>query len=225
MKRIFKILLIIIKRFLQLHLAFVVITSLTCILLNFVKPVTTPLILYKRIVAPYEIKKHRYIKLENIPKYTRRALVVSEDQKYYEHFGFDLEAMKRAYKRNQRLGKVRSGGSTITQQAARSLFLTTHRNIVRKYLEAWVTLEMEIFLSKDRIMELYFNYVEWGKGIFGIETASQFYYHKSAKSLSGEQSKALITILANPIRYNPHNYMNSRTMRMRMNHISRWMNR
>lgn len=211
------------RKILVVHLWFIGITSFLIVLLNFVNPPFTTMSLYRRVTADYKVKPHRYIKLKEIPKSTRRMLMVMEDYKFYNHFGFDFEAMQRAFKRNNRLGKIKSGGSTITQQVARSIFLTTHRNFFRKYLEAWIALEMEIFLSKDRIMELYFNYVEWGKGIFGIETASQYYYQKSVKKIGLERSKTLITLLANPIRYNPENYYKSRTMRMRYNHISRWM--
>ncbi len=217
--RIKLILLIILK----VHLWFIGITTAFCIFLNFMNPLFTTMSVYRMISSDYSLNKHKYIKLNDIPKSTQKMLLVMEDHKFYSHFGFDFEAMKRAYKRNNRYGKIKSGGSTITQQVARSLFLTTHRNFFRKYCEAWISLEMEIFLSKHRIMELYFNYVEWGKGIFGIETASQFYYGKSVKKISVEQSKILITILANPIRYNPKNYYKSRTMQMRYNHINRWM--
>ncbi len=214
----------ILKIILKIHLYFLAITSFLVILYNLIPPLTTPMILYRKAFASYEVKKHRYIKLKNIPSYTKKMLIVSEDSKYYSHFGFDFDAIQRAFKKNQRSGKIKSGGSTITQQAARSIFLTTHRNFFRKYLEAWITLEMEVFMSKNRILELYFNYVEWGKGVFGIETASQKYFKKSASLLTREQSKAMITILANPIKYNPKNYSKSKTMRKRYKHINRWVN-
>lgn len=214
-----KILRIIIK----LHLYFLAITSFLVIIYNFIPPLTTPMILYRKAFASYEVKKHRYIKLDNIPRTTQRILLVSEDSRFYSHFGFDFQAIERAFKKNQRSGKIKSGGSTITQQAARSIFLTTHRNFFRKYLESWITLEMEVFMSKHRILELYFNYVEWGKGVFGIETASYKYYKKSASELSREQSKAMITILANPIKYNPKNYYKSKVLRKRYRHINRWV--
>ncbi len=180
------------------------------------------MILYRKLTADYKVKKREFIPLENIPRHTKRMLVISEDSRFYSHFGIDFSAIKYALERNHKKGKIRVGGSTITQQAARSIFLTTHRNYLRKYLEAWISIEMEIFMTKDRIMELYFNYVEWGKGIFGIETASRIYFSKSAARLTVNQSKSLIVILANPIRYNPHNHNKSRTMRKRMNHINRW---
>jgi len=212
----------ILKYMLWAHAVFIGISSLFCIVFSFVNPPTTSMILYRKLTADYSVKKRAFIKLEKIPKHTRRMLVISEDSRFYTHFGIDFSAVKYALERNRKKGKIRIGGSTITQQAARSIFLTTHRNYLRKYLEAWISLEMELFMSKDRIMELYFNYVEWGKGIFGIETASMHYFSKSASRLSVNQSKSLIVILANPIRYNPHNYHKSRTLQKRKNHIERW---
>ncbi len=217
-----KVLLKLFKLFIKLHVYFLLITSVLVVSLNFINPPTTTMMIYRKVFAPYKLKQRRFVKLKDIPNHTKRMLMISEDSKFKTHFGFDFEAISKAFKRNKKSGRIRIGGSTLTQQVSRSIFLTTHRNLFRKYLEAWITIEMEVFLSKNRIMELYFNYVEWGKGIFGIETASYYYYDHSVKHNTTEQSKKLITVLANPIKYNPRNYSNSRTMRKRYAHIGKW---
>ena len=99
--------------------------------------------------------------------------VYLEDHQFYTHHGIDLEAVRTAYERNKRAGTLAFGGSTITQQLTRTLFLTPHKNYLRKYLEALLSLELDLLLPKDRIMELYLNHIEWGSGIFGVGTAAK----------------------------------------------------
>jgi monofunctional biosynthetic peptidoglycan transglycosylase len=203
------------KWFLYLHLGFIGITLLLCVLYNFVNPPYTPFMLYRRVIDGYPYHKHQYISLERIPARVRMNLLQIEDDTFYQHHGFDFKSIQKAWDDNERRGKIRKGGSTISQQIARTLFLTSHRNWVRKYLETWITVEMELVMSKNRILELYFNYVEWGKGIWGMETASQFYYGKGVDQISLEQARKLLAIIASPIKYTPDNFMQRRALRIR----------
>jgi monofunctional biosynthetic peptidoglycan transglycosylase len=145
--------------------------------------------------------KHKWIPLKSVPLYMQRAVIAAEDDKFYTHFGFDFEALKKAYQRNERINSIKLGGSTITQQLAKNLFLSPKRSYWRKIREAVVTVMMEIFLSKRRILEIYLNSIEWGPGIFGIEAAAQHYFGISTKRLSLEQSCRLAAIIPSPLRY------------------------
>jgi len=170
----------------------------------------------------YPLYKRHYIPLERISKQTQNMLITVEDGNFYTHHGFEWQMLKEAYHKNKKADKIRFGGSTLSNQLARSLFLTTDRNYLRKYLEAQATVIMELIMSKDRILELYLNYVEWGKGIYGIQTAARAYYMTSAEDLNKEQSMRLISILSNPIRYTPHTYSASASARARMQLLMRY---
>jgi monofunctional biosynthetic peptidoglycan transglycosylase len=127
-----------------------------------------------------------------------------EDGSFFTHHGVLLSAFKNAWQLNKRFGKPVYGGSTITMQTARTLFLNPEKSYLRKYLEILIALEMELILGKDRIFELYLNYAEWGKGIFGIEAASRHHYKKSVLGLSTDQAIRLVTLLSSPIKYTPY---------------------
>jgi hypothetical protein len=142
-------------------------------------------------------------------------LISVEDGKFYEHHGIDIEAIKRARELNEKVGKPMYGGSTITMQVARTLFLLPTKSYVRKYFEAITALELELILSKDRILELYFGYAEWGKGIFGIERASRVYYGKGVASIDRDQAARLIALLSSPIKYTPDTLYSSLILRQR----------
>lgn len=198
-----------------------IVTALT-LLYNFINPPVTPLMLQRYLKRGFPIYKREYIPIENIPKSTQAMLLALEDGNYYKHFGFEWSMVKEAYHKNKKAGKIRFGASTISNQVARSIFLTTDRNYFRKYLEVQVTIIMELAMSKKRKLELYFNYVEWGKGVYGIETASRVYYNKSASRLNKEQSMRLLSILTNPIKYTPHSYYKSPSARQRMELLKRY---
>lgn len=149
-------------------------------------------------------------------------LIALEDGNFYKHFGFEWKMVKEAYKRNQRAGKIRFGASTLSNQLARTIFLTTDRNYLRKYLEIQVTVIMELCLSKKRMLELYFNYVEWGKGIYGYDTAARYYYGTGSRNLNRSQAMKLISILTNPIRYSPQTYSRSPSARQRYQMLQRY---
>ncbi len=131
------------------------------------------------------------------------AIILSEDDTFYQHHGFDLEQIQIAFERNWKKKRYVYGGSTITQQLARTLYLRPHKSILRKIKEAALTVYLEAKLPKKRILELYLNVAEWGSGIFGVEAASQAYFHKSAADLTADEAVALASILPSPRRWSP----------------------
>lgn len=205
-----------------IHLWFWGIVAALSLLYNFVSPPLTPLMLQRYLVRGYPIHKRESVALEKIPRSTQKMLLALEDGNFYKHFGFEWNMVQEAYLRNRKAGKIRFGASTISNQLARTMFLTTHRTYLRKYMEIQATLIMEICLPKKRMLELYFNYVEWGKGIYGIQTASRYYYGKSCSKISRAQSMKLISILTNPIRYSPQTYYNSPSARQRYHMLQRY---
>ncbi len=151
----------------------------------------------------YRIQQ-KWVTLSQISPFLIKAVLISEDDKFWSHEGFDYEAIQKAIEKDIKTKKFKLGGSTISQQLAKNLYLSPSKNPFRKFREALITWRMEKVLTKKRILELYLNVVEWGdKGIFGIETASQYYYGKSASALTPEESVRLSTVLPNPRKYSP----------------------
>jgi monofunctional glycosyltransferase len=211
----------ILRFILKIHLWFWGIIALLCAIYQFVNPPLTPLMLHRYFVRGYGWHKRYYAPISAIPKRTVRMIMILEDPNFYKHFGFEWRAVRKAYERNQRSGKIRFGASTISNQLARTLFLTTHRNYFRKYLEVQITVIMELIMTKRRMMELYLNYIEWGKGIYGIDTASRYYYGKSIRKLSPNQSMQLVSVLTSPIRHTPQTFYTSRSATQRYNMLQR----
>ena len=205
-----------------LHLGFWGLIAVFCLLYSFVNPPITPLMLQRYLIRGYDWHKRYYVPLENIPSSTQNMVIALEDGNYHKHFGFEFGEIKKAWQRNKKAGKIRFGASTISNQVARTIFLTTDRNYLRKYLEAQVTVIMEIIMTKDRMLELYLNYVEWGKGIYGIQTASLHYYGRGCANISRDQSKRLISILSSPVLHSPHNLYNSASARQRYRMLNRY---
>ena len=143
-----------------------------------------------------------------------------EDGDFFEHHGILLPALKNAFKLNAKFGAPIYGGSTITMQTARTIFLVPEKSYIRKYLEIITALEMEVILGKDRILELYFNYAEWGKAVFGIEAASRFHFKKSSGALARDEAIRLITLLSSPIRYGPWNFQKNGILRGRYEYLT-----
>jgi monofunctional glycosyltransferase len=139
--------------------------------------------------------------LENISPNLQLAVVVCEDQEYLDHSGFNIEAMKKAFKSNKKGRKLR-GGSTISQQTAKNVFLWDGRNYLRKGLEVYFTILIETFWSKERILEVYLNVAELGKGIYGAQAASYYYFKKDAIDLKKTEAATLAVILPSPRKYN-----------------------
>ncbi len=153
--------------------------------------------------APKRPLLYRWIDLPQIPKMFLEHLWISEDQRFFQHEGFDWKEMDLAVKEAERKGKPVRGASTITNQCARSIFLWQGRSWIRKGLESYYTIWMEALLPKRRILELYANVIEMGPGIYGVEAASQHYFGVSARGLTREQSAMLAAILPNPKGWDP----------------------
>lgn len=159
--------------------------------------------------------------IAEISPYLIKAVIIAEDDKFWSHGGFDMEAIEKAIKKDWRKKKLKMGASTITQQLAKNLFLSPSKNPVRKLKEAILTIRLERALSKKRIIELYLNVVEWGEGVFGAGAAARYYYGKSASALTAEESARLAAVLPNPRKYSPAG--SSRYVNNRANHIYRIM--
>lgn len=147
--------------------------------------------------------KQKSVSIQNVSKYVPLAAIASEDQMFFEHFGFDLSQIEKAMKENKRKKRVR-GASTISMQLAKNLFLWNSKLIIRKGFEVYYTLMIETLWSKERILEVYLNIAEMGKGIYGIEAASQTYYKKKALKLNSSEAATIIAILPNPKKRNPN---------------------
>jgi len=145
----------------------------------------------------------RWTAYSKISPYLIKAVLISEDDKFWQHEGFDYEAIQKAVQKDLKAKRFKSGGSTITQQLARNLFLSPEKSLIRKLSEALITWRMEKVLSKKRILELYLNVAEWGEGIFGAEAASRHYFGKPSSELTPEEAARLAAILPNPRKYSP----------------------
>jgi len=145
---------------------------------------------------------HKWVSMDKISPNIIKAVLIGEDDGFWKHDGFDVKGMENAIERSIKK-KTLAGGSTISQQLSKNLYLSSSKNPVRKIKEAIITWRIEKTLSKRRILEIYLNVAEWGDGIFGIEAAAHHYYHKSAKNLTAHEASRLAAVLPNPIRYNP----------------------
>jgi monofunctional biosynthetic peptidoglycan transglycosylase len=148
--------------------------------------------------------RQKWVPYAKISDNLKRALVTAEDAKFVDHEGFDWEGIQKAYAKNLRKGKIVAGGSTISQQLAKNLFLSTRRTPWRKLEEAVITVMLETVMDKQRIFEIYLNIIEWGNGVFGAEAAARHYYHVSASQLSAEQAAKLAAMVPNPRYYDRH---------------------
>jgi monofunctional biosynthetic peptidoglycan transglycosylase len=145
----------------------------------------------------------QWVPLSHIPPYVIKAVIIAEDDKFWSHEGFDYEAMQKAIEKDIKKRKFALGGSTISQQLAKNLYLTPSKNPVRKIKEAILTWRLERNLSKRRIIELYLNCVEWGDGLFGIKAAARRYFGKDVSELTAQEAARLAAVLPNPRRYDP----------------------
>lgn len=165
--------------------------------------------------------RYKWVDYTKISNNLKRAVIASEDAKFLDHEGFDWEGIQKAYEKNLKKGKIVAGGSTISQQLAKNLFLSTKRTPWRKAEEAVITLMLENILTKRRILEIYLNIIEWGNGVFGAEAAARHYYKTSAANLSSGQAARLAAMIPNPRFYDKHSstrYLNRRiaTIQARM---------
>jgi monofunctional biosynthetic peptidoglycan transglycosylase len=175
--------------------------------LNLVQPFTTMVMLRRSMQRTIAGKSPAYprrdvVSRADISPALRRAVLAAEDDRFYLHWGFDLEEIQNAIDR-ARAGRRLRGASTITQQVAKNLFLWEGRSYVRKGYEAYLTLVLEICLPKDRILDLYLNLAEWGDGVFGAEMAARTHFRKSARALTMEEAARLAAVLPSPLRWSP----------------------
>jgi monofunctional biosynthetic peptidoglycan transglycosylase len=145
--------------------------------------------------------QYRWVPYTAISVHLKRAVIAAEDSRFVQHDGFDWEGIRKAYEKNVREGEVVAGGSTISQQLAKNLFLSGERTWWRKAQEAAITVILEIVMGKRRILELYLNVIEWGEGVFGAEAAARHHFNVSAAQLSPEQAARLAAMVPSPRRY------------------------
>lgn len=145
--------------------------------------------------------RHQWVPYERISVHLKRAVIAAEDDAFVDHEGFDWEGIQKAMEKNRKKGRAVAGGSTISQQLAKNLFLSPSRSYARKAQEAAITFMMEAVMDKRRILEIYLNVVEWGDGVFGAEAAAQRYYRIPAAKLGPEQAARLAVMLPNPRKY------------------------
>lgn len=158
--------------------------------------------------------KHKWVEYTQISKNLKRAVIASEDAKFIDHEGFDWDGIQKAYEKNLKKGKIVGGGSTISQQLAKNLFLSSKRTPWRKGQEAIITLMLEKMMTKRRILEVYLNVIEWGNGVFGAQAASRHYFKVSASALDKAQAAKLAAMIPNPRFYDDHRntrYLKRRT--------------
>src|SRR3972149_2527242 len=148
--------------------------------------------------------RHKWVDYKRISGNLKRSVIAAEDSKFLDHEGFDWEGIQKAYEKNLKKGKIVAGGSTISQQLAKNLFLSTRRTPWRKGEEVIITVMLEKLMSKRRILEIYLNIIEWGNGVFGAEAAARHYYQISAAQLSAEQAARLAAMVPNPRYYDKH---------------------
>jgi monofunctional biosynthetic peptidoglycan transglycosylase len=147
--------------------------------------------------------QYQFVPYARISAHLKRAVIASEDAKFFQHDGFDWDGIRKAYEKNVKEGEVVAGGSTITQQLAKNLFLSGDRAFWRKAQEAAITVMIELIMDKRRILELYLNVIEWGDGVFGAEAAARHHFGVSAAQLGPEQAARLAAMVPSPRRYSP----------------------
>src|ERR1700691_2190841 len=177
------------------------------VLLRWISPWTTTVQIERHLQAlrahrPYK-KHYEFVPLKQISPNLQHAVVAAEDGRFRQHHGFDWVEMQKVLEDDMKRHRVGRGGSTITQQLVKNLFLTTERSFVRKGVESSLVPVAEAFLTKDRILELYLNVIEWGPGIYGAEAASEHYYHTHASEMTREQAARLAAIIPAPLKRKP----------------------
>ena len=200
MKYIFVIAVVVVACFIGFYLVYPDVT-----ILKKVNPKKTSFMQYRENQWQAKGKRlhiqKKWVSLARVSPYLIKAIIVAEDDKFWLHRGFDMDAIQHALEKNLEQGKFKMGGSTISQQLVKNLYLTPAKSPVRKLKEAIITWRLEQALTKRRILELYINVVEWGNGIFGAEMASQRYFGKPATLLTAKEASKLAAILPNPIRF------------------------
>lgn len=205
------------------------ISILLVVLFKWIPIPFTPLMITRAIEQKMDGQEmtcsHDWVPLEDISVNLQKAVIASEDGNFLKHNGFDFKAMQKAFKNNNR-GKKLKGGSTISQQTAKNVFLWQGRSYIRKGLEAYFTFLIEIVWGKERIMEVYLNSIEMGKGVYGAEAAAEHWYRTDAKDLTKIQAAGIAAILPNPRKYkatNSSSYIERRKGKIVrvMNHVGK----
>ena len=187
-----------------LYVGYILLTMPDVPLLKMKNPTMTALIEQRaneKNTTPKPIRT--WISYKSISPHLRNAVLIAEDGAFFQHSGYDLEQIKESAKRNWREKRFARGASTITQQLAKNLYLSTSKNPLRKIHEFLIAQEMEQDLSKQRILEIYLNVIEWGDGVYGIQPAAERYFGKSASDLLPEEAAILAAMIPNPRRYTP----------------------
>ena len=200
--------------FLALFIVLVAGPLLAVIVFRFVPPLVTPLMVIRAVEG--KGLDHRWKSIGKVSPALPRALIAAEDSKFCDHRGFDIEALQKAYANNEKGGRIK-GGSTISQQTAKNIFLWPGRSYVRKGLEAWFTVLIETFWGKKRIMEVYLNSIEYCPGIYGAEAAARRYFGVGADKLTTVQAARLAAILPSPLKWKvvkPGKYVAKRSRRI-----------
>jgi monofunctional biosynthetic peptidoglycan transglycosylase len=189
--------------------------ALPVLLLRWLPPPVSAVMIEKTLAHRSDANfslRYDWVPAERISPHIKAAVIASEDQRFFEHFGFDFKALTDAYDSYRNGGKLR-GASTISQQTAKNVFLWTSRSLIRKGLEAWLTLLIELLWPKERILEVYLNVAEFGHGTFGVEAAAQRYFRKPASALTRHEAALLAAVLPSPLRFrveNPSEYVLAR---------------
>jgi len=179
-----------------------------CVLaLRWIDPPTTAVQMERRAAAmlhhhPYT-KRYQFVPMRRISPNLQHAVVAAEDGRFRIHHGFDWVEMHKVLEEDMKRGKLGRGGSTITQQLVKNLFLSTERSLLRKGVEFSLVPIMEALLTKDRILELYLNVIEWGPGIYGAQAASEYYYRVPASEVTREQAARLAAVIPSPLKRKP----------------------
>lgn len=212
--------------------AFLASTILSVIALRFVPVYFTPLMFIRvgqQIAAGDDIRlRHRWVPMNKISEELPVAVMASEDQRFMDHHGFDFQAIEHAVKTNAKRGAKRKlGASTISQQTAKNVFLWPGRTWLRKGLEAYFTFLIEIFWSKERIMEVYLNSIEMGRGIYGADAVAEWHFRCRAKDLTRDQCALIAATLPNPLKFNsasPSSYVKKRQRKIlhEMKFVKAW---
>lgn len=196
----------ILKFILKLFIALILLSVIWVIVLRFVPVHITPLMLIRSVEAKRSDEKPKrnqtWVPIEKISPHMVQAVIASEDNLFTSHNGFSIDDIQKAMEENKEGKRIR-GGSTISQQTAKNVFLWPKRSYLRKGLEAYFTVLIELFWSKERIMEVYLNVIEMGNGIYGVEAAAQEYFNNSAEKLTRPQAALIAVCLPNPRKFNP----------------------
>lgn len=195
---------LLIRYFLILIVAFILLSIIVVLPFRWLNPPVTMVMMDRWLYSNndnFQLKQ-TWLSWNDLPKQAVLAVITSEDQRFPLHSGFDVDSIIKSLRDSGNGGQLR-GASTISQQVARNVYLWTGRSWIRKGLEAWFTLLIELIWGKQRILEVYLNIAEWGEGVFGLEAASHYYFGQSAKRLSPMQSALLASCLPSPLRFNP----------------------